>query len=263
MTNSMGSIMKVLRKAKGVTQEEMGNALGVSYQAVSKWENDTALPDVLLIPRIADYFGVSTDELFGYKLNALTNKERLIRFMQNNQILCPEKCELRHGGTAEYYINTENFNTNAQIARIGEYFADCIREHHLQFDTLVGLAYHGIAFSAATAAALFNKYGITVNYCYDRKMPDSRGRMICGHSLQDGERAVVIDDVLTTGKTLEQRIDRLRTMADITVAAVIVIVNRKGRTAENDCSGQDRIRQKYDAEVYSVITDEDIDAYLR
>ncbi len=257
MNHSMANQIKILRKARGVTQEEMGTALGLSYQAISKWENDAALPDVQMIPKIAEYFGISIDELFGYKLNALTNKERFIQFMKNNQILCLKECELQHGGTAEYYVNTENFNTNSQIARIGEYFADCIRENRLEFDTLIGLAYHGIAFSAATATALFNKYGVTVNYCHDRKVPDSRGRMIFGHSLQDGERVVIIDDVMTTGITLGQRIDQLKSAADIVVAAVIVVVNRRTQTA--DC-GEDRIREKYGAEVYSIITDEDINA---
>lgn len=260
MTNSIANQVKILRKAKGVTQEEMGTALGLSYQAISKWENDATLPDIQMIPKIAEYFGISIDELFGYKLNALTNKERFIQFMKNNQILCLKKCELKYGGTAEYYINMENFNTNSQIAQIGEYFADCIRENHLEFDTLIGLAYHGIAFSAATATTLFNKYGVTVNYCYDRKEPDSRGRMICGHSLQDGERVVIIDDVMTTGTTLEQRIEQLKSKADIVVEAVIVIVNRK---AQIDESGEDRIRKKYGVEVYSIITDEDINAYMR
>lgn len=211
----------------------MAATLGLSYQAISKWENDATLPDIQMLPKIAEYFNISIDELFGYKLNALTDKERFIRFMKDNQILCLNECDLKHGGTADYYINTENFKTNAQIAKIGEYFADCIRENHLEFDTLVGLAYHGIAFSTATATALFNKYGITVNYCHDRKEADSRGRIICGHSLQDGERIVVMDDVLTTGITLEQRIEQLKSIANIVIVAVVVIANRKTQATES------------------------------
>lgn len=262
MKNIMGNQIRMLRKAKGITQEELGQALGISYQAVSKWENDTALPDVQIVPKIAEYFGVTTDELFGYKLNALTNKERLIQFMKNNQILNVGEVQLKHGGPAQYYVNTENFSTNAQIAKIGEFFADCIRENHLEFDTIMGSAYHGIAFSCATATALYNKYGITVNYCYDRKVPDSRGRNICGHSLQDGERIVIIDDVLTSGITLENRIAELKKIANITVVAVIVIVNRKVQADCFEQSGEYKIRQKFDAEVYSLVTDEDINAYL-
>ena len=54
----MGEILSTLRKQKGVTQEEMGKALGVSMQAVSRWENGGA-PDIMLLPALADYFGVS------------------------------------------------------------------------------------------------------------------------------------------------------------------------------------------------------------
>lgn len=60
----MGEILSTLRKQKGVTQEEMGKALGVSMQAVSRWENGGA-PDIMLLPALANYFGVSIDELFG------------------------------------------------------------------------------------------------------------------------------------------------------------------------------------------------------
>ena len=263
MTNTIGHQIKLLRKAKGVTQEEMGTTLGISYQAVSKWENNTALPDVQMIPKIAEYFGVTTDELFGYKLNALTNKERLIQFMKNNQILSVRPVELKHGGSAEFFVDTGKFGTNAQLAKIGEYFADCVKEHHLEFDTLFGMAYHGIAFSCATATALFNKYGVTVNYCYGRKMPDKEGNIVCGHQPRDGDRVVVVDDVLTTGITLDEKISELKKLADVTVVAVIVIVNRKQQTGTVEQSGEDRIREKYDAEVYSMLTDEDIEAFLR
>lgn len=56
-----------LRKAKGTTQEELAKALGVTNQAVSKWESSQCCPDIQLLPDIADYFGVSIDELMGYK----------------------------------------------------------------------------------------------------------------------------------------------------------------------------------------------------
>ena len=55
-----------LRKRKNITQEELARALGVTNQAVSKWESSQCCPDISLIPEIADYFGVTTDELFGH-----------------------------------------------------------------------------------------------------------------------------------------------------------------------------------------------------
>lgn len=65
---NIGNKIKVLRKEKGVTQEELANSVGVSFQAVSKWENNIALPDITLLPMLAEYFGVSMDELFDFSL---------------------------------------------------------------------------------------------------------------------------------------------------------------------------------------------------
>ena len=60
----LGAKIRALRKSKGISQEVLAQALGVSFQTVSKWETATTLPDVALIPAIASFFGVSTDELF-------------------------------------------------------------------------------------------------------------------------------------------------------------------------------------------------------
>ena len=78
----IGTNIRLLRKTKNITQEELANALHISYQAISKWENGSSQPDIALLPAIANYFGVSIDELFGFKLQAMTNKERFIRFME-------------------------------------------------------------------------------------------------------------------------------------------------------------------------------------
>ena len=60
----LGKKIKQLRLNKGVTQETLANALGVTYQAVSRWENETTMPDISLLPQISVFFGVSIDELF-------------------------------------------------------------------------------------------------------------------------------------------------------------------------------------------------------
>ncbi len=255
--HSIGSTIKCLRKAMGVTQEELARTLGVTYQAVSKWENDAAQPDIMMLPILATYFGVSIDELFGYKLNVMTDKERFIDFMAKNQILCRGDFTLKNGTTSNYFIDTEQFSTNAQISKIGEVFADCIRENHLEFDTIVGLAYHGIGFSAATAVSLYDKYGITTHFCYDRKCPDRRGRKICGHTLQDGEKIILIADVITTGQGIDERITQLRTQADVQIAAIIVIMNRSDET-DSPLSGSRMLEEKYGTKVYSLITHQDI-----
>lgn len=255
--NRIGDNIRLLRKAKGVTQEELAEAVHVSFQAVSKWENGGA-PDIDILPGLASFFGVSIDELMGFKLNAMTNKERFIRFMADTGVLRLGRCEL-HGYQSEYYVDSERFTTNAQYAKLGEYFADCIRESGLDFDCIVGMAYHGISLSAATALALYNKYGITVNYCHDRKLPDSKGRKVCGHTPEDGERVLVVDDLINSGETLIGRIERLRESADVTIAAIAVIVERyETDMKEHHPNGADLLREKYGARILSVVNGDDI-----
>lgn len=264
--HSIGNTIKCLRKAMGITQEELAQNLGVTYQAVSKWENDSTLPDVLTLPKLAAFFSVTIDELLGYKLNVMTNKERFIDFMVKNKILCKGNFTLKNGAQSDYYINTEQFTTNAQISKLGEIFADTIRENHIAFDTIVGLAYHGIGFSAATAVSLYHKYGITTQFCYDRQGPDNSGRILCGHTLLDGEKIILVDDLLTTGHSLDERITRLRSLADVKVAAILVIIDRSDclkTNSEQDLkasAGAAFLEQKYNTKVYSLLTDRDLQA---
>lgn len=255
--NKIGNNIKLLRKAKGVTQEELAEAVHVSFQAVSKWENGGA-PDIDTLPALANFFGVSIDELLGFKLNALTSRERFVRLMADAGVLKIGSFNL-HGYETGYYVESERFTTNAQYARLGEYFADCIRENNLVFDCIVGMAYHGISLSVATALALYNKYGVTVNYCHDRKTPDSRGRKVCGHTLEDGERVIIVDDLINSGDTLTARIERLRESADIKIVAAVVIVERyeSGMEAYHP-NGADILREKYGAQVLSVVNGDDI-----
>ena len=251
----IGTNIRLLRKTKNITQEELANALHISYQAISKWENGSSQPDIALLPAIANYFGVSLDELFGFKLQAMTNKERFIRFMADTGVLSVGEFTLRAGDKCNYYINSENFCTNAQIAKLGEFFADCIRENHIEFDCIVGMAYHGISFASATAIALYQKYGITTNFCHDRKVNDSRGRMVCGHMPQAGERIIVIDDLVSSGRTLTERLDHLVSETKANIAAILVIAQKE--------PGASLLEKNHKTRVLSVINDEDISCALR
>lgn len=78
MTQSMGKIIKSLRKERGYTQEELAEMVGVSFQAVSKWENDLGMPDVSQIVPLARVFGVPTDVLFAYECDEQESVDKII-----------------------------------------------------------------------------------------------------------------------------------------------------------------------------------------
>lgn len=74
MAIKLGEKIKALRKSKNVSQEVLAQVLGVTFQSVSKWETGAAMPDVMMIPAIASFFDVSTDELFDFNLTEQEQK---------------------------------------------------------------------------------------------------------------------------------------------------------------------------------------------
>ncbi len=124
------------------------------------------------------------------------------------------------------------------------------------------MAYHGIALSSATAYALYHKYGLITNYGYDRQQPDSHGRILCGYTLQKGDKVVIIDDLMSSGQTLDERLHRLLQYYEIEIAAIIVIADRKITANNQKQVGSEWLAKKYRTKVYSIITDEDIQSAL-
>lgn len=260
--NVIGENIKKLRKAKGMTQEELAEAVSVSYQAVSKWENGGS-PDLEMLPLLANTFNVTIDELMGFKLNAYTNKEKFIRLMADSGVLKRGSFNLK-GFDADYYVDSENLTTNIHLAKLGEYFADLIMDEHLEFDCIVGMAYHGISFAAATAIAMSTKYGVTLNYCHDRKVPDSRGRNLCGHTLENGERVVIVDDVINSGRTIIERVEKIKETTDIQIVAVIAVVDRYEKGMENVHErGAKTLAEKYGCKVLTVVNGDEITQAIR
>ena len=100
---------------------------------------------------------------------AYTYKEEFIRFMVDNGVLRFGEFTLKSGRLAPYFINTGNYKTGKQLAKLGEYYAACIHDNGLEAETLVGPAYKGIPLSVATAIALYSNYDKELNYCFDRK----------------------------------------------------------------------------------------------
>ena len=85
MKETMGQIIRRLRKERNLTQEELAEQLGVTFQAVSKWENDSGMPDISQVVPIANVFGVSTDVLFGTV--GLNDNEEVIKIINDAQAL--------------------------------------------------------------------------------------------------------------------------------------------------------------------------------
>ena len=191
---------------------------------------------------------------------ALTYKEEFIKFMVENGVLRFGEFTLKSGRKAPYFINTGNYKTGKQLAKLGEYYAQCIVENGLEPQTLVGPAYKGIPLSVTTAIALFNEHGKEVNYCFDRKEVKDHGEggLFVGQQLSDCEKVVIIEDVMTSGKALREILPKLEAAAKVEVVGMIISVDRMEKALNSDLSAVKEAKKEFGIDVYSVVTMTDI-----
>lgn len=127
MDFKIGASIKQLRTEKGTTQEELAKYIGISYQAISKWENDITTPDILLLPKLAVFFGVTIDDLFS--INDTDHFERIDKMLQDEYIISDDNFIY-----AERYLKgmiTENHNNSEAMKRLA-----CLHQHRSNRDLL-------------------------------------------------------------------------------------------------------------------------------
>lgn len=191
---------------------------------------------------------------------AYTYKQEFIRFMVENGVLRFGEFTLKSGRKAPYFINTGNYKTGKQLAKLGEYYAACVHDNGLQADTLVGPAYKGIPLAVTTAIALYNQYGTDMNYCFDRKEVKDHGEggLFVGKSLTDGEKVIIVEDVMTSGKALREILPKLQATANVEVAGMVISVDRMEKGLETDFSAVQEAYREFGVKVYSIVTMTDI-----
>ena len=189
----------------------------------------------------------------------MTYKEEFIKFMVESKVLKFGDFTLKSGRKAPYFVNTGSYVTGAQLAKLGEYYAECIVENGLKLDTLFGPAYKGIPLAVAAAAALFNNHGINVNYCFNRKEEKDHGEggVIVGKQLCDKEKVVIIEDVMTSGKALRESVPILKAAADVEITGMIISVDRMER-GQSELSAVAEAKRDFGIDVYSIVTINDI-----
>ena len=193
-----------------------------------------------------------------------TYKEEFIRFMVSNGVLRFGEFTLKSGRIAPYFINTGNYKTGKQLAKLGQYYAACIRDNGLEADTLVGPAYKGIPLSVATAIAMYNDYEKEINYCFDRKEAKDHGEggLFVGKQLTDGEKVIIIEDVMTSGKALREILPKLEAAAKVEVVGMVISVDRMEKALNSELSAVAQAKAEFGIDVYSVVTMNDIIAAI-
>ena len=190
----------------------------------------------------------------------MTYKQQFIKFMVDNGVLRFGEFTLKSGRKAPYFINTGNYKSGAQLSRLGEYYARCIADNGIEADTLVGPAYKGIPLAVTTAVSLFNVFGKDMNYCFDRKEVKDHGEggLFVGKQLEDGERVILIEDVMTSGKALREMLPKLRQAANVEIAGMVISVDRMERGLESSLSAVQEVYKEFGVKVYPIVTMSDI-----
>lgn len=242
----IGRKIQTLRRNKNMTQGQLAEVLSVSAQSVSKWENGLSVPDISLLPIIARYFGITMDELFGYRLDALNYRERFIRFMADNGVLQFGQFRLQSGRVSPYMINTANYKSGSQITKLGEFYAACIREHNVEGNLLMGNTEKEIPIMIAANMVLYSRYGMDISYCIDNSV---------GKRLGEGDRVILMKDTLTSGSSLRENLEQCGAGR---VSDIIVSVDRMERGSNTALSARHALERQYGVKIHAIVDLDDI-----
>ena len=194
----------------------------------------------------------------------MTYQEEFITFMVRAGVLTFGDFTTKSGRRTPYFINTGNYKTGAQAAKLGDYYAACIQQNLPDgVDCLFGPAYKGIPLAVSAAASLYRNYGRDLPYCFNHKEAKDHGEggVMVGCKPQDGDRVVIVEDVVTAGNAVRESIELFQHVADVKMRALIVSVDRMER-GTRACSTLDELREDYGIAVYPIVTVREIIAFL-
>ena len=180
-------------------------------------------------------------------------KKEFIEFMVDSDVLKFGDFTLKSGRKSPFFMNAGAYVTGSQLKKLGEYYAKAIHEKYGDdFDVLFGPAYKGIPLGVVTAIAYSELYG-----CSDRKEEKDHGAdkgSFLGSKLQDGDRVIMIEDVTTSGKSMEETVPKVRGAADVTIKGLIVSLDRMEVGKGGEKCALDEIKDLYGFDTAAIVT---------
>ena len=188
-------------------------------------------------------------------------KKEFIEFMVESKVLKFGDFTLKSGRKSPFFMNAGAYVTGAQLKKLGEYYAKAIHNTYGDdFDVLFGPAYKGIPLSVATTIAYSELYGKEIRYCSNRKEVKDHGDVgiLLGSKLQDGDRVVIIEDVTTSGKSIEETFPIVKAQADVTIVGLMVSLNRMEKGLNTDKTALDEIKDTYGFKTSAIVSMADV-----
>ncbi len=191
-------------------------------------------------------------------------KQEFIEFMVDCNVLKFGDFTLKSGRKSPFFMNAGAYITGSQLMQLGEYYAKAIYDKYgADFDVLFGPAYKGIPLSVATVIAFSKLYGKEIRYCSNRKEEKDHGDVgiLLGSKIKDGDRVVVIEDVTTSGKSMEETIPIVRAQGNVEIIGLMVSLNRCER-GKGTKGALDEIKELYGFETNAIVSMEEVVEYL-
>lgn len=193
-------------------------------------------------------------------------KKEFIEFMVDCNVLKFGDFTLKSGRKSPFFMNAGAYVTGSQLKRLGEYYAKAIHDRYGDdFDVLFGPAYKGIPLSVVTAVAYSELYGKEVRYCSDRKEEKDHGAdkgSFLGSSLKDGDRVIMIEDVTTSGKSMEETVPKVRGAADVTIVGLMVSLDRMEVGKGGKKRALSEVKDLYGFDTAAIVTMAEVTEYL-
>ncbi len=187
-------------------------------------------------------------------------KQEFIQFMIESDVLKFGDFTLKSGRKSPFFMNAGAYVTGAQLMKLGEYYAQAIHvAYGDDFDVLFGPAYKGIPLSVATTIAFSKLYGKEIRYCSNRKEEKDHGDagILLGSKIKDGDRVVIIEDVTTSGKSMEETAPIVRAQGNVEILGLMVSLNRMER-GKGDKSALEEIKDLYGFETNAIVSMADV-----
>lgn len=191
-------------------------------------------------------------------------KQEFIEFMVQSDVLKFGEFTLKSGRKSPFFMNAGAYVTGSQLRRLGQYYAKAIHEHYGDdFDVLFGPAYKGIPLSVATTIAYSELYGKDIRYCSNRKEVKDHGDtgILLGSQMKDGDRVVIIEDVTTSGKSIEETYPIIKAQGNVEVVGLMVSLNRMER-GKGEKSALEEVQELYGFKANAIVTMADVVEHL-
>ena len=193
------------------------------------------------------------------------SKIKFIEFMMESGVLIFGDFTTKSGRKTPYFVNTGNYRTGKQLYKLGEFYAECVYKEigAGSFDIMFGPAYKGIPLATVTASSFFRLYGEDKAVCFNRKEFKDHGEsgILIGQKPVDGDRVVIIEDVITAGTAVRETMPILKAAADVIVKDMFISVDRC-EVGQNELTAKAEILADFGISVHSIVNVADVAEYI-